>query len=435
VVTSIASIDIVQSTELAEWLGDRSAQLFDRFHTLIDQVIKDHHGQIYVRTGDGSTVLFPSIASGLYASIDILEAIGELAPTSDDVALYIRIGLMTTQDTHLTNYGEGSRNRGESKDLFRVAELQKSCPVGRIAISRDLYDQLGGRQSLFRPANSPTLRRLDAFVYTGRQRVAHRHLLEGMTKLKADAVPPIHTTKWKRLTPEDFSLLDVKKMFQEPLLVVFGETTRRLDTNHGSAATSDAVTILEILAELPANSKVAAAIDVWEDAADLAGQRNILLVGSGMCNAFSFAVNDMIDIVHFDKHAGKVYPEIVAKHQASYARFGSRALVGRYCGLVVHCLSPFNLHRRLLWVAGVTGRGTQAAMRFVESLTLRPEETLAINGIPARFPLIAAVVTAVDEEGNDIHVPSNQGILNYKIVAAIDSNDNYLSLGNNRPSN
>jgi hypothetical protein len=73
-------------------------------------------------------------------------------------------------------------------------------------------------------------------------------------------------------------------------------------------------------------------------------------------------------------------------------------------------------------------------MRFVESLALRPEDTLAANGIPARFPLLAAVVTAVDEDGNDIHVPSNQGIQNYKVVAAIDSDNNYLSLGNNRSS-
>ena len=146
--TSITSIDIVQSTELAEWLGDRSEQLFDSFHTLIDKIINDHHGNIYARTGDGSTALFPSITDGLYASIDILEAIGDLAPASDDVALYIRIGLMTTQDKHLIDHSEGSRNRGESKDLFRVAELQKNCPVGRIAISRDVYDQLGGRQPL-----------------------------------------------------------------------------------------------------------------------------------------------------------------------------------------------------------------------------------------------------------------------------------------------
>jgi hypothetical protein len=434
VATSITSIDIVQSTELAEWLGDRSEQLFDRFHTLIDKIINDHHGNIYTRSGDGSTVLFPNITDGLYASIDILEAIGDLAPAGDDVALYIRIGLMTTQDRHLIDHSEGSRNRGESKDLFRVAELQKNCPVGRIAISRDVYDQLGGRQPLFRPANSPILRRLDAFVYTGRQQVAHRHLLDGMTKLKADTVPPIHTTKWKRLTPDDFSLLDVKKMFQEPLLVVFGETSRRVDTNHGSAATSDAVTVLEILAKMPPNPKVTAAIDVWEDAADLAGDRNILIVGSGMCNSFSFAINDMIDIVHFEKHAGKIYPEIVAERQAGQLRFGSRALVGRYCGLVVHCLSPFNLHRRLLWVAGVTGRGTQAAMRFVESLALSPEETLATNGIPPRFPLIAAVVTAADEVGNEMNVPSNQGIVSYRVVSAIDSNNRYLSLGNNRPS-
>jgi hypothetical protein len=428
--TSIASIDIVQSTELDESLGDRSAQLFERFHTLIDEIITRHHGQIYTRTGDGSTILFPRITDGLYASIDILQAIGDLAPASDDVALYIRIGLMATKDTHLIDYNEKLRNRGESKDLFHVAELQKNCPVGRIAISRDVYDQLGGTRSLFRPANSPKLRSLDAFVYAGRQQVAHRHLLEGMTSVKADAVPPIQTTKWERLTPQDFSLLDVRKMFQAPLLVVFGDTSRRVDTNHGSAATSDAVTLLEIMAKLPQNPEVSAAVDVWEDAADLAGQRNILLVGSGMSNAFSFAINDLIDVVHFEKHAGRVYPEIVAKREADHLRFGSRALVGRYCGLVVHCVSPFNLHRRLLWVAGVTGRGTQAAMRFVESLVLEPEETLKSQGIPPRFPPIAAVVTAVDEAGNDMDTPSNRGITSYRVIGTIDSENSYLPLGN-----
>ena len=101
---------------------------------------------------------------------------------------------------------------------------------------------------------------------------------------------------------------------------------------------------------------------------------------------------------------------------------------------MVHCLSPFNLHRRLLWVAGVTGRGTQAAMRFVESLALSPEETLAANGMPPRFPFIAAVVTAADEAGDETNVPSDQGIVSYRVVSAIDSSNHYLSLGNNRPS-
>jgi hypothetical protein len=430
--TSIASIDIVQSTELAERLGDRSVQLFDRFHTLIDEIVLRHNGNLYSRTGDGSTVLFNSITSGLYASIDILEEIGSLVPADDDIALYIRIGLLAVTNTQALGQAEGQRNRGESKDLFRVADLQKNCPVGRIAISRSVYDQLGARQSLFRPASSQTLKQLDAFVYTGRQQVAHRQLLDGMSKLKSEAVPPIHTTKWMRLTPSDFTLLDVRKMLQEPLLIVFGETSRHLDSNHGSAATSDAVALVELLARLPPNPMVTAAIDVWEDAADLAGQRNVLLVGSGFCNAFSFAINDLIDIVHFEKHAGKIYAEIVATYGTSSLRFGSRALVGRYCGLVVHCISPFNLHRKLLWVAGTTGRGTQAAMRFVEGLALEPEETLTASGLPPTFPPIAAIVTAVDETGSDLHVPSSHGIRDYKVLGAFDSRNKYFSVGSRR---
>jgi hypothetical protein len=138
----------------------------------------------------------------------------------------------------------------------------------------------------------------------------------------------------------------------------------------------------------------------------------------------------LIDVLHFEKHAGKIYSEIVAKHQGGTLRFGSRALVGRYCGIVVYCVSPFNLHRRLLWVAGTTGRGTQAAMRFVERLALEPQEALAESGLPVGFGPIAAVVTAIDELGNDLDVTSYHAITRYKVIGAIDSHNGYLSLGN-----
>jgi hypothetical protein len=422
----LASIDIVQSTELANRLGDQAAaQLFDKFHTLVDTVIAEHNGRLYARTGDGSTVLFPNVASALYASIDILEEIGGLVPADDDVALYIRIGLIATDESKLRVPPE-QRNRGESGDLFRVAELQKNCPVGRIAISRSVYDHLGARQALFRPASAAVLRRLDAFVYTGRQRVAYTHLLDGLTKAKAEAVPPIQTIKWRRLTAVDYSLNSLRAFFDDPLVIVPGETSRRLDSNHGSAATSDAAKLLEIMSRLPANPKVTAAIDVWEEAADLAGQRNILIVGSGLVNAFAFAINDLIEIAHFEKHSGAIYSEIVVRNGRERLKFGSRALIGRYCGLVVHCASPFNLHRRLLWVAGTTGRGTQAAMRLVEDLIFEPRETMAVNGLPTNHAFLGAIVTAQSELGSEVDVPSNHGVSKYRLVGVIDSADEYV---------
>jgi len=72
-------------------------------------------------------------------------------------------------------------------------------------------------------------------------------------------------------------------------------------------------------------------------------------------------------------------------------------------------------------------------MRFVESLVLEPEETLKSQGIPSRFPPIAAVVTAVDEAGNDMDTPSNRGITSYRVIGTIDSENSYLPLGN-RPA-
>src|ERR1700739_1908643 len=146
-IPGIASIDIVQSTELAERLGDQSSKLFAQFHALVDKVIAQHNGRLYARTGDGATALFGSVASGVYASIDLLEEIGGLAPADGDVALYVRIGLTTANVQELEEQPD-HRNRGESNDLFRVTELQKNCPVGRIAISRSVYDELGARQAL-----------------------------------------------------------------------------------------------------------------------------------------------------------------------------------------------------------------------------------------------------------------------------------------------
>jgi hypothetical protein len=427
VIAGIASIDIVQSTELAERLGYRGSQLFAQFHALVDKVIAQHNGRLYARTEDGATALFGNVASGVYAGIDLLEEIGDLAPAIDDVALYVRIGLTTANEREFDVEPE-QRKRGESNDLSRVTELQKNCPVGRIAISRSVYDELGTRQAFFRPGNSQALRQLDAFVYTGRQRVAHRHLLAGLSSAKAAAVPPIHTMRWARLRPVDFSLQDLKVFFQEPLLVVLGETSRHLDSNHGSAATSDATTLMELLARLPANPKITVAVDVWEEAADLAGQRHVLVIGSGLVNAFSFAINDLIQIAHFDKHAGKIYSEIVVNDAGKTLRFGSRALVGRYCGMVVHCISPFNLHRRLLWVAGTTGRGTQAAMRFVEACTLSSADTLAATGLSSRNPPIGAVVTAVGDV-DSVDVPSTRGISRFRAFGLFDQRGDYISVG------
>lgn len=423
VTESLMCVDIVQSSDLAIRLGDQSADLFERFHRVQDEIIDRYRGHLYERTGDGCLAIFPSAVSGLNASLDLLDAVSDLEMEGE--ALYLRVGLIATDSSSLQEPA-GDRNRGSSPELFEVGQLQKYCPVGRVAISKGIIDRIGDRRQLFRPAISPNLRKLKAFVYAGRQKVSHQHLIEGLTEDQADAVPPLLATSWRRLQRDRFDLSRVSSIFENELLVVLGETARRIDSNHGSAATSDAIGVIEMCAHLPTNAGITAAVDAWQDASDLAGQRDLLLVGSGICNTYAFVVNDLMTPARFDKHDGKVFGQIVVLQGDTKLRFGSRANAGRHCALVMTVANPFAPDRCMLWVAGITGRGTQAAMTFVSDLLKNGAQILQQRGLTYGFAPVVCIVRACVEAGKN--APGSARVVDYELLWAGDSTGRYENL-------
>jgi hypothetical protein len=248
---------------------------------------------------------------------------------------------------------------------------------------------------------------------------------------QAELVPPILSTAWPNLTIANFDLSQVGRIFDGELLVVLGETTHRVDTNHGSAATSDAIAAIEICAQISPNANIVAAIDEWEDASDLASQRDILLIGSGICNTYAFALNDLVTPVRFDKHEGRVHGQIVALDGSTKVRFGSRANAGRHCALIVTMVNPFAPNKRLVWVAGITGRATQAAMTLMADIVRRGRDALTNSGLPPQFKPVACVVRA--RGANGLEEPPRGRVARYEMLWAADASGDVVDL-NNRSS-
>jgi len=152
----------------------------------------------------------------------------------------------------------------------------------------------------------------------------------------------------------------------------------------------------------------------------------LLLVGSGICNTYAFVVNDLMTPAGFDKHDGKVSGEIVVQQGKTRLRFGSRAHAGRHCALVMTVANPFAPDRCMLWVAGITGRGTQAAMTFVSDLLKNGASILQRRGLTYGFAPVVCIVRACVESGRN--APGSARVVDYEQLWAGDSTGRYENL-------
>src|SRR2546421_665352 len=195
---AIASVDVSQSTEVVDTMPPSSSDaLFAALHALMDSVAERYRGSLYSRSGDGATFTFEAVVDGVYASIALLEAMGDFnasAHPSQAPPLYIRIGLIASDDASLLTIPPRERDKGGRPSLHELGHLQKWCPTGRLAVDANVYSMMGDRQRLFRPASSPALRDLGAYIYVGRQPMPHHRFLEGLTDDQKSLIPPIYLT-------------------------------------------------------------------------------------------------------------------------------------------------------------------------------------------------------------------------------------------------
>lgn len=435
-IIGLVDIDIYKSTVLKNGQDqNKVTKTFSNFHSLVKETFKMFSGEIWHEMGDGKIVCFPTPEDAVSASLRLLNKLVEFNEKKNqlNLPLFVRIGIHQTVE-NIQNVPKDERGEYPLSTLDITGKLQKNCPLGRIAISIEVYNRIGVMQNLFRP----TLIEIQGkgfFVLIDRLIMTpEKELYYGLSEKQCKLMPPIPFPSWDKIVPDqNINLTKLDEFFEQPLLVVLGETSSHQQSPVSSAATSDAVGMMEIMAVLRSNPVVRVGIDEWEDTADLVSDRNILIIGSGIVNTYAFSLNDIFYPIHFVKTGGRVFHQIVATSNREQVYFGPRGIPPRDCGLVIISKNPFNLEKTLLWVAGITGMGTQAAARFVWELIRDPKGTLRRKIGERLGDLIAGVV------GVDLPEGLHEGlwkssyykrwrISDYKILWAVDQRGKSLNL-------
>ncbi len=138
--TVILSADVVGYSGLME--RDEAgtlARLKENRKALFDPCVAAHGGRIFKLMGDGVLIEFPSAASAVTCALEVQQAMEATAPgVAEGEPLRYRIGI---------NLGdvivEGDDIYGEGVNV--AARLQTLAPVGGIALSRNVSDQVSGK--------------------------------------------------------------------------------------------------------------------------------------------------------------------------------------------------------------------------------------------------------------------------------------------------
>jgi hypothetical protein len=410
------------------------------YHAALDDLAVEYQGQLWTRSGDGVILLFPKLGKALEASIALLDRLKEInrAVRSEQagLAVFMRIGIHLG-DPSLQAMAEAERGVAESRDLNIVGKLQKNCPIGRIAISEEVYRSLGIQQPLFRPSlihsgGGPAFVLAERFITPQEE-----ELFRGLAEEQKRSMPPVPFLSWQWVRPNmDQGLRTIAKYLEEPVLIVLGESSDR-DTM-SAAATSDAVGLLEAMAAARSNTHVKVAIDRWSDTADLVADRHIIVVGSGVVNAYAFTINNIMHPLRFLRNDGKILYQILATSDSGTTSFGTNAEDERDAGFVLVSKSPFSPTKAAIWVAGTHDTATQAAALLFKDLVIDAGSCLHRIGIDqSPHPVGCVVVPVADLDASRLHPQEYSRrwrIRGYEAVWAVDSSGHQLRVERRRRS-
>jgi hypothetical protein len=249
-----------------------------------------------------------------------------------------------------------------------------------------------------------------------------------MTQEQKQAMPPVPFLSWRWVRPAtDQSLRTIARYLEEPVLIVLGESSSE---RGATAATSDAVGLLEALAAARSNTNAKVAIDRWSDTADLVADRHIIVVGSGAVNAYAFTINHIMHPLKFLKSDGKILHQLLATSDNGTTSFGTNAEDDRDAGFVLVSRSPFSPTKAAVWVAGTHGTATQAAALLFKDLVIDAGSCLYRIGIDQSPHSIGCVVVpVVDLDASRLHPQEYSHrwrIRGYEVVWAVDSSGHQL---------
>jgi hypothetical protein len=445
---AVLDVDIYKSSLLKESMKEGPGSPEEpgpvgAYHQAVDELAKAYAGKVWLHSGDGVIALFPSASRAVAAALDLLDTVGEInrqnAALLNGAVLFIRIGMHVT-DHSLESVPPEDRGKTDSADLDLVGKLQKHCPIGRIAMSQEAYNAISFHRPLFRPTLIEEVWDSPILVLTERLITPQEEaLFKGLPLRQKRGMPPIPFPSWSQVRPGgDLGLRTVPELLQEPLLVILGESA----PEHGPiapAATSDAVGVMEALAALRSNPDVRVAVDVWPGTGDLvSSRRNVVLVGAGLVNAYSFAINDIMPYLRFTKSGERMFRQLVLASSEEELRIGADTGDGRDAGFVSVSRSPFNAYQRLIWIAGVNGKATQAAALLLKDLVLDAAECLGSMGLRGANPIGCVVVPRVEPMSGG-RAPGEAPytkwwIKRYKPIWAVDDRGQSLRIAAGQPS-
>ncbi len=364
-------------------------ETLQQYNAQLQEWIEGSGGKVWNTIGDCTIAHdFQTIDDAVVAATTIQRRLTEFNASYNRLGtpLFVRIGVACG---NLPDIPMEQRGEAANFELNEAGHLQKDCPPGRVRISRKAFEGLRFFRQDFRPALGFGEKELSKGSMVWVDRMLTPQDLDSMQRLsprQARSYPPIVLTggDLQRLG-FDGELQDIRGILTEAL-VVLGETrlggTGTQPVSH-TAATSDAVGVLEVFATLESSGGVVAAMDEWVDTVDLAFQRDVVIVGSPTVNLLAYAVNPVLSAGFEESNGAPMRIRIdCGSEQRRFPQSFQHGLDDKHYGIIILDRSPFNPKHKLLWIAGITGMATQAAARLARDLVARPNTVLEGLGHP-----------------------------------------------------
>ncbi|MCW5941423.1 MAG: adenylate/guanylate cyclase domain-containing protein [Fimbriimonadaceae bacterium] len=146
------SADIVGSTRMKSLADPLAVEFtFNEYHKFVELVVRKHGGSVHSTAGDGVTCAFAHPSHAFSAGKHLQVGLTELNQFRNRIGapIALRIGIHT--GTVLTPSKDDVRSVNFSEVIDVAAHIQKSCPVGGVAVSEKAAAHLPGGMDAIGP--------------------------------------------------------------------------------------------------------------------------------------------------------------------------------------------------------------------------------------------------------------------------------------------
>ncbi|MBI5634482.1 MAG: adenylate/guanylate cyclase domain-containing protein [Nitrospirae bacterium] len=371
----VAIMDVANSTILTDKMTQEDHErVMNDYHHAVEK-IASYGGKVWKEEGDCVIIVFDEPDRATMGMIALLQELNEFNadPIFSTTPFLVRIGIAINKENSMFDIPEDNRAKASRKALNEAGHLEKACPVGRIAISEEVYKRIDTFKDLFRPTPGTS-----HFILEKRPLVPQEQALVGQLLSKQrKALPALCFLGWDIVKPEEgVSLNKLRSLLNDNVAVILGDSSNKRGILE-PAATSDTIGLMEALSLLRVEN-LKMGIDEWQDTADLVVDNHVIIVGSGATNMYALVVNDVFKHMRFyrakerdrDRSGRSLDTILVTNRDGKETFFGRHARGNEDAGLLVMARSAFNLNKVMVLIAGITGMGTQAAFNLFKDIAL-----------------------------------------------------------------